>query len=579
MSRLVAPCLVLCLAVSGCGPDDACDATTCEGCCDARGACVDGTAADQCGAGGARCGGCPADSECFEGLCYPSQTGGGVASGGGAPGVGGGGGAGGGGGGGGGAAGGGAPVGGGTGEDGGALDAGTPDAGVAVLVDVAHPRELRGVWVATVNRIDWPPETNLDVDAGTASLQALVDTAAEAGLNAIFFHVRPWADAFYESHQGEPWSRFLSGTEGQGVGWDPLAVLLPMAHAKGLEVHAWINPYRGTVQSLAAHSISYNGTPVMNPGVPAVRQHVLAVIDDILGHYDVDGVHFDDYFYPYPDGMAGDFPDTATYAAYTAGGGTLNRADWRRANVNQLVSEVMALVQSDHPTVRFGISPFGIWKSGQPVTGLSAFDAIFCDAVAWLENQWVDYLAPQLYWQESSPQSYSVLLNWWTMQLNGRHLFPGLAAYRLLPAPTGANWPLSEIAGQVASTRNRRAALAQGNIHFRMSEVSNDTKGLRTLFRDTLYATPALPPELPRLVDAPIPPFVLPGASSLAVTHAQPASVRAYLLYRQQAPGEWALVAVDGQPQVSFPVSSGTWAVSAIGRGGAESRGVQVVVP
>ncbi len=234
--------------------------------------------------------------------------------------------------------------------------------------------------------------------------------------------------------------------------------------------------------------------------------------------------------------------------------------------------------------MRFGISPFGIWKSGHPstVTGLSAYDAISCDAVAWLENESIDYLAPQLYWSETSAQQkFSHLTNWWAMQLNGRHLFPGHAVYRLRPPDVGHDWPLAEIEGQIEYARTKRADGVQGAVHFRMSEVRDNTKGLKTLFGETLYKVKAFPPPLPRAeaVVAPAVPFVQLDGDTLQVGHPVPATVRAYLLYRQLSPGEWELAEVSGLPVTDFTVSSGTWAVSAIGRGGGESQGVRVVVP
>ncbi len=465
--------------------------------------------------------------------------------------------------------------------DSGVVDSGVVDAGL-VLVDVSHQRELRAAWVSTVSRLDWPPAANLSRTAGVASLESLVNDAADAGLNALFFQVRPYADALYESHEGEPWSSYLTSNADAGPGWDPLEELLPIAHARGIEVHAWLNPYRGTVKALSQYSITYNNIPVMNPGVPAVREHVVAVVDDILSHYDVDGVHFDDYFYPYPDSSSTPFPDSATYNAYTSGGGTLSLGDWRRDNVNTLVAEVMALVKSDHPTVRFGIGPFGIWKSGQPVSGLSAYDAIYCDAVSWMSNEHVDYLAPQLYWTESSAQSYSTLVNWWAARLNGRHLFPGHADYRMLSAANGgADWPLSEIQGQLEYTRTKRSSGALGDVHFRMANLRNNLKGVSDLLGKNLYAEPAVAPALPRAeaVVAPAVPFVSLNGTTLSVTDPMPATVRSYLLYREVSAGQWELRGVKGGAQVTFTLTSGTWAVSALGRGGGESQGVRVTVP
>ncbi|MBL8910626.1 MAG: family 10 glycosylhydrolase [Archangium sp.] len=471
-------------------------------------------------------------------------------------------------------------------------DAGTmTDGGNMTLVTVSSQRELRGVWVATVQNLDWPTSQSLSADAGRAALTNLVNSMADAGLNALFFQVRPESDAVYESTL-EPWSRFLTGTQGNDPGWDPLDELVTLAHARGMEVHAWMNPYRGltsttvnaaqnhVTRTLSSAAITYNGAVVMNPGELAVRQHVEAVVQDLLTRYDVDGLHFDDYFYPYPDSMSTPFPDSATYSAYQADGGTMNLGDWRRDNVNTLVREVMAIVENDHPQVRFGISPFGIWRSNQPVPGLDAYATIYCDAPTWMMNGWVDYLAPQLYWREGSAQDYSTLATWWAMRnMGGRHLFPGHAVHQL--SSGAANWPLSEIQTQIDITRSLASMGAQGDIHFRAAFIANDTKGVHGLFRNTLYARPALAPVLPRAGAsvAPAVPFVMVSGGMANVTTPAPQSVRFFALYRELSPGNWELRRVSGAPSASFAVTSGAWAVSAVARGGAESQGVRFVVP
>ncbi|MGV3621290.1 MAG: glycoside hydrolase family 10 protein, partial [Archangium sp.] len=466
------------------------------------------------------------------------------------------------------------------------------------LVTVSHQRELRGVWVASVENLDFPWSRTLSADAGRAELTALVDSMADAGMNALFFQIRPESDALYASSL-EPWSRYISGQQGRNPGWDPLEEVVNLAHTRGLEVHAWMNPYRARTSQpvqyaanhvavqLAASAISYNGSVVMNPGVDAVREHVVDVVRDVLDRYDVDGVHFDDYFYPYPDSSGTPFPDSTNYSAYRADagvrfapdGGLMSLGDWRRDNVNLLVREVMEVVESEHPHVRFGISPFGIWKSGQPVPGLNAYEAISCDAIAWLNNEWIDYLTPQLYWRESSAQQYSVLSAWWAARLNGRHLYPGHAIHRMLPSEQ--NWPASEIEFQVANTRSLRSQNALGDVHFRAEFIDDGNKNIHTIFRTGLYAKPAVPPPLPRASDvvAPAVPFVTVNATTLSVTSPQPMSVRFFLLYEQIAPAQWELRSVKGGAQVEFAVTSGTWAVSAVGRGGGESQGVQAVVP
>lgn len=474
-------------------------------------------------------------------------------------------------------------------------DAGTRDAGPSVtLVTVSAPRELRGVWVSSVINLDWPTATGQSVDAGRASMTALVDSLADAGINALFFQVRPESDALYDSSL-EPWSRYLTGTQGTDPGWDPLATMLELAHARGLEVHAWLNPYRASMtttattapshvtQTLSQYVISYNGVRTMNPGETAVREHVEAVVEDLLGHYDVDGLHFDDYFYPYPYGNPRvPFPDSATFTRYQNNGGTLSLRAWRRDNVNTLVRNVMGLIASDHPQVRFGISPFGIWRSGQPVPGLDAYDDIACDAPTWMQYGWVDYLAPQLYWRFGSDQDYATLADWWAARnVGGRHLFPGHAVHQLSSSPGAGNWPLSEITSQVEYTRTLASQGAKGDIHFRSAFVTNDTKGVRTAFKTSLYAKPALLPVVPRAGASVVPPVPFLGAQGrvISATNPQPALVRFYALYEWLGGGQWELRAVKGGAMVSFEVTAGTWAVSAIGRGGAESQGASLSIP
>ena len=215
------------------------------------------------------------------------------------------------------------------------------------LVDVAAPRELRALWVATVANLDFPSRPGLSADAQRAELDVLVDRAAAIGFNALVFQVRPEGDAMYASTL-EPWSRFLTGKQGGDPGLDPLAYLVERAHARGIEVHAWFNPYRASSSRAAAlhelhmgrwassHAHPWGGLLWMDPGVPEVRKHAVSVVRDVVERYDIDGVHLDDYFYPYPDGKK-TFPDDASYRAYQVGGGQLERDDWRRENVNRMV--------------------------------------------------------------------------------------------------------------------------------------------------------------------------------------------------------------------------------------------------
>lgn len=472
------------------------------------------------------------------------------------------------------------------------LDAPIPtDAPRAELVTVSHPREMRGVWLSSVSNLDFPSRTGLGEAAARAELEAIVDRVARAGLNTIFFQVRPESDALYASSL-EPWSRFLTGTQGSDPGYDPLAILLSLAHARGLEVHAWLNPYRGmssasattapdhVTRTLSEHAIRYGTAIVMDPGAPEVRAHVLAVIADLADRYDVDGVHFDDYFYPYPDADSTPFPDAATYDAYVAGGGTLALGDWRRENVNALVREVHDALAAEHPTMRFGISPFGIYRPGMPegIRGLDAYATIYCDAPRWMAEDWVDYVAPQLYWPTTpAAQAFEPLVTWWGGRADAHeHVFAGQALYRL---GSTATWTLDELETQIGIVRGLEPeGRVMGSLFFRYASLEDDVLGVATAFEERVYAAPALPPAIPRLSGAPTPPFAAATPGAIAIAHDARDAVRFFAVYREET-GAFVLDRVVAADATSVPVEPGTWAVSAIARGGLESEGARVVVP
>ena len=355
-----------------------------------------------------------------------------------------------------------------------AADGGSTDTG-AHLLALSHPRELRGAWVATVSNINFPSAAGLSAAAQEAELRSLVALLAELGFNAIFFQVRPECDAFYPSGL-EPWSRYLSGTQGQDPGYDPLAVLLDAAHAQGVEVHAWLNPYRAKANrnstavaphvavTLAEHTRPYGTALWLDPGATAVQDHLLLVIEDLLARYALDGLHFDDYFYPYP--IAGTpFPDDETFFAYQAGVGDLARDDWRRDNVNRMVQAVHERVVARRPEARFGVAPFGIYRPGMPpgITGLDQYAEIYADPVKWMEEGWVDYLAPQLYWPTTQTrQAYAPLLTWWSaLTADGRSIFAGNYLSQL---GTSAAWDLAELREQVRLSRAAAPEGSRGNI-------------------------------------------------------------------------------------------------------------------
>ncbi|HVT03761.1 MAG TPA: family 10 glycosylhydrolase [Thermoanaerobaculia bacterium] len=342
------------------------------------------------------------------------------------------------------------------------------------------PHELRGLWVATVDNADWPSSRDLTPEQQRRELVAIFDRAAALHLNAIFLQIRPAADALYPSPL-EPWSEYLTGKMGKAPEpfYDPLAFAVTEAHARGLELHAWFNPFRahhpsGTSEPDPRHVLRAHPERVhpygpfvwMDPGDEDVQRESLAVIVDVVRRYDVDGVHLDDYFYPYPEhdanGQRIDFPDIALWDRYVAAGGRLSREDWRRDNINRFVRELYTTVKSIRPRVVVGISPFGIWRPGNPaqIQGFDAWSDLYADARLWLQQGWVDYMAPQLYWgTDQREQSFPVLLRWWVEQdkdKDGRRIAPGLAIYRVSGSSRGLS--AEEIARQIGLIREERRA-------------------------------------------------------------------------------------------------------------------------
>ena len=427
----------------------------------------------------------------------------------------------------------------------------------------AIDREFRGLWVATVANIDWPSKPGLPAEQQRTELLSILDRARDAGMNAIVFHVRPNADAVYRSAY-EPWASMLTGTQGTDPGYDPLAFAVEEAHRRGMELHAWINPFRAGSAAdsarFAANHVTreqpgiirrYGGGLWMDPGEPATHDRSMRAILDIVNRYDVDAVHADDYFYPYPQSDSASqplaFPDSATYARY---GNGMTLGDWRRANVDRFVERMYREVHSAKPAVRVGISPFGIWRPGNPpqITGLDAYDAIYADARKWLQRGWVDYLAPQLYWRIDPPQqSFTALLDWWQSQNTmNRHLWPGLATYRVYSS-TGA-YPLSEISNQVAAVRARRV---DGLLFYNTtSTLSRNNGEMAGLLKREFFADPALPPAAAWLGgSAPGRPTITVGARTAAgtsVTLAPAGGAPRWWLVRARAGDEWTTRVVFG---------------------------------
>jgi uncharacterized lipoprotein YddW (UPF0748 family) len=450
-----------------------------------------------------------------------------------------------------------------------------PVAGHAQDIQASPKHELRGVWISTHLSLDWPNRTQTPAQQ-RAALAAILDHNKATGMNAVFLQVRSQSDAMYPSEL-EPWSYYLTNNQGSAPApfWDPLAYAIEETHRRGMEFHAWINPYRAvantatesnTAQYAATHVsrshpewlLTVGTVKILNPGLAAVRDHVGRVIQDIVGRYDIDGLHFDDYFYP-----SGTIPDDAAYNADPRGfpATTAGRADWRRDNINMLIERVGADIRTQKPWVKFGVSPSGIYRSstdpavGSPTSSGASQHYVnnFADTRKWLREGWVDYLAPQVYWYIGQTGSdYKLLVPWWNENAFGRHIYIGLADYKMGTA--GWTSP-SQVADQIAL--NRAQGKVFGQVHFRHAFLQADPLGYRTSLMQATYRAPALPPVMAwKGSAAPLAPSALAAATApnnavqLSWTAAGDAGdelekVRRYAIYRSdtrefdlEAPGK-----------------------------------------
>jgi uncharacterized lipoprotein YddW (UPF0748 family) len=400
-------------------------------------------------------------------------------------------------------------------------------------------REFRAAWVATVANIDWPSKPGLNVQQMKDEIEAHVKAARAIGLNALLLQVRTNADALYPSKL-EPWAEWLTGVQGQApmdgnAAFDPLQEWIDQAHRAGIELHVWFNPYRAAHTAAksppAATHVSqtrpqwvkrYGGFGWLDPGEPGAADHSLAVMRDVVQRYDIDGIHIDDYFYPYPVNTTAstatgtatvrvDFPDDPSWAAFQAANpnNKLSRADWRREQVNQFVARMDAQTRAAKPWVRVGISPFGLGKPAlrpSAIRGFSQYDDLYADVELWQQRGQMDYLAPQLYWPiAQKAQAFDVLLDYWIAQNTAqRHVFAGLYSSRI--NNTTSTWQASEITAQIEITRKAAAKTPQasGHIHFSMVALTQNRLGLADALKP-LYAQPAIAPVHPRVpADAPV---------------------------------------------------------------------------
>ncbi|MBX7243923.1 MAG: family 10 glycosylhydrolase [Candidatus Sumerlaeaceae bacterium] len=386
-------------------------------------------------------------------------------------------------------------------------------------------REFRGVWVATVSNIDWPTSRTQSTEAQKKDLVKILDQCVKDNLNAVVLQVRPACDAIYKSDL-EPWSEYLTGKQGKAPEpfYDPLEFAVEEAHKRGLEMHVWFNPYRALHPSakspVADNHISKTQPEIvkqygkhlwMDPTDQRTIDHTIAVIKDVIKRYDIDGIHVDDYFYPYEELDKNkkpiSFPDDQNWEKYKAAGGTMKRDDWRRYWVDKFVQSMYKAAKETKATVKVGISPFGIWKPGYPaqIKGFSQYDKLYADAKLWLNKGWVDYWTPQLYWNVSNPdQSFPVLLKWWTEEnTKQRHIWPGQYTSRISTRestePLENRWSAKEISNQIKWMRLTPGA--SGTVHFSMAAfMKNVGKINEELTTPTgVYHEPAVVPASPWL--------------------------------------------------------------------------------
>ena len=379
--------------------------------------------------------------------------------------------------------------------------------------DTLYPkREFRGVWIATVDNIDWPKKHVTSADEQQRDLIRQLDAHQKAGINAIVFQIRPAADAFYAQGR-EPWSKWLTGRQGQAPNpvYDPLEFAVNEAHKRGMELHAWFNPYRATFNPTDLISeqhitktkpqwfLTYGGNKLFNPGLPEVREYIVQVVLDVVDNYDIDGVHMDDYFYPYA--IAGQkLNDAATFAKYP--NGINNIADWRRHNVDMLIKMLNDSIHAHKPWVKFGISPFGFWKNkrqdvaGSETDGGDSYYELYADSRRWVKEGWVDYIAPQIYWPFGDKRApFDKLLDWWSDNTFDRHLYIGQAAYRINEGRHYSNFKLStQLPGQI--TYLRKNPRVQGSIYFSSSSLMDNLLGFTDSLTQNYYRYPALPPAM-----------------------------------------------------------------------------------
>lgn len=376
-------------------------------------------------------------------------------------------------------------------------------------------RELRGVFLVSIYNMNWPSDKNASPKVQQEELIAILDQVKANGYNTVFLQVRTECDALYNSTI-EPWSYRLTGAQGVAPNpfWDPLQFAVEQAHLRALDLHAWLNPYRASANILGyplskmhvvnthpewiLSSANSKTAKFLNPGLPEVRDYITQIVQDIAMRYDVDGIHFDDYFYP-DRGMVTN-PDLSTFKNYNPEN-ISSLEDWRRDNVNKMVAQVYDAIQivnsNQHKNVVFGMSPIGIWKNGMPqgTYGNPSFSALYCDPIAWLNTGKVDYLAPQIYWRLEGRQDYASISKWWNDQIaaKGKQLYVSQAYYRMNDI---GKWSSTEIQRQIMQNRDSSMVATFGNIVYNYNAIRRNEKGINDLLKSTVFKYKSFPPPI-----------------------------------------------------------------------------------
>lgn len=379
-------------------------------------------------------------------------------------------------------------------------------------VTATPKREFRGAWIQCVNG----QFQGLSTQAMQQNLTHQLDELQKDGVNAIIFQVRAECDALYESPY-EPWSRFLTGTQGKAPSprWDPLAWMTEQCHRRGMEIHAWLNPYRaktkGTKDLASTHIaikhpervFTYDGLFILNPGIPANRDYICDIVGDIVSRYDIDGIHIDDYFYPYPTAGC-TIPDERQFRQYS--NGIRDIADWRRDNVNVFVKQLSERIHSVKPWVKFGVSPFGIYRNrrsapiGSDTNGTQNYDDLYADVLMWVNNGWVDYCVPQLYWQIGHKVAdYATLIRWWNQYAAARPLYIGEDVERTVKYPDTSNPATHQMAAK--RTLHNQMRNVSGTVLWYSKAVVDDIGKYGTMLRTHYWKHPALQPRMPFIDD------------------------------------------------------------------------------